>query len=176
MPPDFVARHRCRPAFTLIEVIVVVTIIAVIMSIVLPKFNDDTKLRLMAAAAILRSDIEYAQVLTISNPKDPVLVRIDASQHEYWLAKVSSDATPIPRPGNGDPYYIKFGDGRAATTGPMDIALVDIDSEKLIFSTYGGVLDPTKSPVIKLTQNKHWVKIYVATTTGTLTEEYGEDP
>jgi prepilin-type N-terminal cleavage/methylation domain-containing protein len=175
--PRAVRRPRRRPhAFTLLELMLVLAIVAVVMTIVMPQFGDDTKLRLMAAAGLLRSDIEYAQVLTISHPGDPVLVHIDASQHKYWLAKVSSENTPIARPGDGEPYLVMFGEGRAATTGTITVNLTDLGGEMLKFNSLGGVLDPIASPIIKLEQDKKWIKVHVANTTGTLTEEHGEDP
>ena len=52
----------------------------------MPAFQEDNRLRLTAASAILASDIEYAQVLNIAHPDEPVVVVFDADGATYWLA------------------------------------------------------------------------------------------
>ena len=72
--------------FTLIEVLVTLTIIAVVAAMVLPAFNNSERGRLIAATRILRADLELAAVMTITDPANPVVVRFDPIAGQYWLA------------------------------------------------------------------------------------------
>lgn len=60
-----------RRAFTLIELIITTIIIAVIVSLALPMFSDQSGGRLSAAQHRLWADIQYAQAWTIANPSTP---------------------------------------------------------------------------------------------------------
>ena len=89
---------RRRTAFTLLELMVSVTIIAVAAAAVIPSYSDSGRARVIAATSIITSDIELAQVMTISYPSEPVVVRFDPAQNRYWLAYADSPETPIARP------------------------------------------------------------------------------
>ncbi len=86
-----------RRAFTLIEMLVTLTIIMVAAAIVIPRLRDDSQFRLIAASQLMASDIELAQIMTITNPQDPTLVRFNPSAGEYWLAAASAPDDPIDR-------------------------------------------------------------------------------
>src|SRR5687768_8139513 len=104
------SRHS---AFTLVEMLVTVAVLALVAASVAPMFSDDRNLRVVAAARILSSDIEFAQVLTISKPEEPVVVRFDPANNTYWLAYAYDTETPMPRPDGGEPYLVELGTGRA---------------------------------------------------------------
>ena len=64
-----------RRAFTLIELIITTIIIAVIVSLALPMFSDQSGGRLVAAQHRLWADIQYAQAWTIANPSTPAKIK-----------------------------------------------------------------------------------------------------
>ncbi len=75
--------HSSR-GFTLIELLMTMTIIAVLAAVVLPKFTDSGRLRVSAASSVLTSDIQLAQVMTISHPDRPVVVYFE-TKRQNWL-------------------------------------------------------------------------------------------
>jgi prepilin-type N-terminal cleavage/methylation domain-containing protein len=162
-----------RRAFTLLEVLVTITIIAVIAVMVAPSFSDDTRLRLMAASAIVGSDIEFAQIMTISEPDDPIVVRFDTDQDRYWLAYASDPETPMTRPDTGDTYLVAMGNGRAAAAAGVTISTTDIPDDILAFNAQGGVEDFTTHPTVRLALNGRWIDVSIAPSTGTITETDG---
>src|SRR5688572_18314175 len=95
--------HACQRAFTLLEMLVTMVIAATVAAIVAPMFSDDSRLRVMAASSIVASDIELAQVMTISRPDKPVVVSFDADGATYWLAYASSPGTALTLAGTTVP-------------------------------------------------------------------------
>ncbi|MEM7228247.1 MAG: type II secretion system protein, partial [Planctomycetota bacterium] len=132
----------CR-AFTLIEMLMVISIMAMTVVMVLPMVSSDTQPRLRAASVVLRSDIEMAQVLTSSNPTTPVVVHFAADGSGYHLAYRSAPKVPIVRSDTGEPYDEKIGVGRLTSAEGVTISLTDVPDGVLAFNAQNGVEDFT---------------------------------
>ncbi len=152
---------------------VTLTIIAVMATVLLPRMNDGGRLRLMAGSRLLASDIEMAQIMTISNPADPIVVKFEPTLGTYWLAPASDPDNPILRPGATQLYKVVFGQGRGRTAKDVTFALTDVTGDMLTFNEQGGILDPTLEPKIQLRQGSRWTTLTVTTITGTITETAG---
>ncbi len=162
--------NTVRRGFTLMELMMTITIIIVAGALVMPKLSDDTQLRLVAAASILTSDIELAQVMTISHPADAVVVQFDPDNDQYWLAYADVPDTPIPRPDNGRPYLIVFGQDRARSAAGVSLSLTEVTDNTLAFDAQGGVADISARPVIRLSLGTRFIDLQIASTTGTITQ------
>src|SRR5438477_11555363 len=88
--------HR-RRGFTLVELMMVILVVSIIASLALPALSDTNTARLQAAAAVLASDIETAQGLSISNPQAKYTVRFDPGVNRWWVALTTTPDTPIVR-------------------------------------------------------------------------------
>ncbi len=159
--------------FTLIDLLVTITIIAVVAAIVVPALMDQDRSRLMAGAVLLASDLELAQVMTISNPRQPVVVRFKPAEAKYWLAYAATPCVPIPRNESGEPYLVIFGQGRASTAAGVSMSVDQIAGDTLTFLPQGGLADFTAQPTITLTIDERWVTLAIAPTTGTISETAG---
>ncbi len=164
-----------RPGFTLIDLMVALTIMVVAALIVLPGLSDDSRLRVMAAARVVTSDIEMAQVMTISNPAKPVVVRFEPGAAKYWLAFSTTPTDPIKRPGTDDDYEVILGQGRARSAADVSMFLTDMDFNTVTFDVHGGLTDITASPQIRLSAGSRWIKLSIAPTTGSITETADND-
>ena len=162
--------NPARRGFTLMELMMTITIIIVVGVLVMPKLSDDTQLRLVAAASILTSDIELAQVMTISHPADAVVVQFDPDNDQYWLAYADVPDSPIPRPDNGRPYLIVFGQDRARSAAGVSLSLTEVTDNTLAFDAQGGVADISAQPVIRLSLGSRFIDLQIAATTGTITQ------
>ena len=98
-----------RSAFTFVELMIAVAVMGILALAVLPGFSSDAPLRLIATSNLVTSDVEYAQAATLNSPTDPVVVRIDGRNEQYWLALASDPETPISRPDSEEPYVVEFG-------------------------------------------------------------------
>ncbi len=167
-------RRRQEPGggFALIDLMVTLSIIALMAAVLFPRIENDSRLRLTAAARLIASDIEMAQVMTISNPTEPIIVKFEPGG-TYWLAPASDPDTPIARPGAIQPYRVVFGEGRGRTASYVTLVLTDLQDNILSFNEQGGLVDLNLQPEIKLMHGSEWVKLTLSTMTGTITETAG---
>ncbi len=140
-----------RRAFTLVEIIICVVIIAVIAALTIPFFGRDHADRATSAAALLRSDLRFAQLATMANPTDPVVVRFRADGKGYWLAKSSTADTPLVRSDTGAAWSEVMGSGRARSADHVTLSTTGISSATLRFTPLGSVQSPSGTPTIVLT-------------------------
>lgn len=163
-------RHRLRCAFTLLEMLVVLTIVVAVAAMAAPMFSDDSRLRVMAASSVLASDIELAQVMTISYPQTPVVVRFDPANNRYWLAYASDPVTPLPREDTGEPYEVALGTGRARAAAGVSMSVDGLPSDTLAFAAHGGLTDFTVAPLIRFTHGDCGIQLAISANTGSIVE------
>ncbi|MHC4448293.1 MAG: pilus assembly FimT family protein [Planctomycetota bacterium] len=164
-----------RRGFLYVDMLVALTIMVLLATIVLPSFADDSHIRVVAAAEIVTSDIELAQVMSIASPEDPVVVVFNSNG--YILAYASDTATPIDRPADangfgGEPYSIEFGEGRARQAADVAVT-VDTAPEMIAFNGLG-TLDTPMPVTVRLTFGTRWIDLEVSPTTGSITQTAGE--
>ncbi len=162
--------NTTRRGVTLIDLMMTITIIIVAGVLVTPTLSDDTHLRLAAAAGLVTSDIELAQVMTISHPADPVVVSFDPANDRYWLAYADAPGIPIPRPDNGRPYLVTFGQDRARSAVGVALSLTDVTGNVLGFDAQGGIADISAQPVVRLLLGSSFIDLRIAPTTGTINQ------
>lgn len=150
-----------------------VAILALIAATVTPMLNDDRGLRVVAAARILSSDIELAQVLTIAKPSEPVVVRFDAAKNTYWLAYAYDTETPLPRPDNGEPYLVELGVGRARSALGVSLSLADVTNDMIEFESSGALIDFATTPMIELGSGGSAITLSISPMTGSILEQQG---
>lgn len=164
------ARPASLRAMTLLEMLLTVAVLSMLTVMVTPMFSDDSRLRVLAASQILSSDIELAQVMTISMPNEPIVVRFDPDGKTYWLALEIDPETPILREDTGEPYVVEFGAGRARSALGVTFALEDMTNSMLAFDATGALIDFTLTPLIHLNCADHGVTLMIKPMTGTIVE------
>ena len=161
---------RSRFGFTLLEMLVTLTVVAAIAAAVAPMLSDDSRVRVMAASSIIASDIELAQVMTIAHPNSPVVVRFDPAHAKYWLAYAATPDTPIARDDTGEPYVVTLGEGRARSAAGVALAVEQMASDRMTFASHGGLINFTTTPLIKVTTGSRGIQLAVSPTTGSVHE------
>ncbi|UCD75599.1 MAG: prepilin-type N-terminal cleavage/methylation domain-containing protein [Phycisphaerales bacterium] len=163
-----------RPrGFTLLEMLVTLTIIAIVATMVIPAFRDDSLLRVMAAASVMSSDIEMAQMMTIADPDRPVVVRFDPDDSRYWLARADDPDNPVAREDTDEPYLVVLGLDRAIAAAGVTFTVSGMNQSTLTFNEQGGLDDFTATPQITLAMDDETIIISVGATTGTITQTGG---
>jgi Tfp pilus assembly protein FimT len=160
--------RRAARAFTLMDLLMTMAIMVIASALVLPQISDERPLRLEAAARLLTSDLELAQVLTLSSPAAPVVVRFDPAAGRYWLARAADPDTPIPRGGTGEPCEVRLGHGRAAAAAGITLSTTDIAENTLEFNEHGGIAEVGSAPIVRLSTPGRAIELRIAPATGTV--------
>ena len=142
-----VMRHRAVRAsgFTLVELLTVVVIMGIVALIAIPLFESTDAARVSSAAKLIVSDLQYAQMYSISHSDNPMGLKFDTSTNSYSLVQ-RSGALPFncasvsiaTNPAGGAAYVTTFGTGRASELTGVSIDSLSLDGDEcLMFGSYG---------------------------------------
>ncbi len=127
-----------KRAFTFIELIISVLIIAIVAALALPMFSDQSSDRLSAAKHRLWADIQYAQAWTIANPSRPARIRF------------LDDGYIIEGPPDAGTVRFTSNDFSEATGVKLSVA--DVPADGIPFNHAGALsIDSALTPKIQLT-------------------------
>lgn len=132
--------------FTFVELMITLALLAIAAMISLPALRPDDPLKVIGAATMLASDIEFAQSATLANPGDPTIVRIGDKIPRYWLALQSDPDTPILRP-SGEPYLVHFGGPSHQFLSGLKIELLGQPGGAIVFDAFGRLADGNDAQV-----------------------------
>lgn len=133
--------------FTFVELMITVALLAIAAMVALPSLRPDDPLKVIGAATMLASDIEYAQSATLASPADPTIVQFAEKQPRYWLALESDPATPILRP-NGKPYEVHFGVEGAQYLAGLQVELESDPAGAITFDAFGRLTQTEDARVV----------------------------
>lgn len=102
-------------AFTLVEMLCVITILGIASALVVPLLGSTADVRLAAAQRALLADLQYAQGIAVAG-RQSVYVRCVADQYEICTL-VGSTLTPVAHPTKPGKFVVRF--GAAATDRPL---------------------------------------------------------
>ncbi len=128
-----------RNAFTSIELMIVLVVVAIISVVAMSDGDTNEKEQARQASLRFSGDVAYARSLAIARPDDPVIIKVDEEGNRYWLAHASAPATPITHHRTGEPYIVSFGEGGTTAFDEVEIAGCDFDGGDVL--TFDGVGD-----------------------------------
>lgn len=165
-PCCFSRRGKCR-AFTLIEIMIVVVIIAIAAMTAIPIMTSATSFQLRSAANMIAADLEYAKTIAISRGQIFSVV-FDQATESYRIE--DQDGAVIAHPvKKGFDYVVDFkNDSRLSK---VDIEDVDCDTTSVVKFDYlgspkNGNNDPLNSGVISLRAGQMTTTINIEPVTG----------
>lgn len=156
-------RSDRRRAFTLIELVVVMAILAIVAVMVIPYASDGASYEAMAAARRLVADLEYAQSMSITE-QSPVTVTFLEGDERYTLTNASGT---LKHPIDKDDYVVDFDDGQ--DFGQVDLYSASFGTQKAV--TFDELGAPSQAGTILLQAGPHLYTIKVAAATGAITIE-----
>lgn len=87
MPPT----RRPSAGFTLIELLIVIAVIGILVGLVLPSSEPSLHEQLRAAAGILKTDLDYARSLAVTNSSE-YTITFDTEENQYTLEHSGANA------------------------------------------------------------------------------------
>jgi prepilin-type N-terminal cleavage/methylation domain-containing protein len=158
--------HGQPGGFTLVEIMIVVTILAIAAALAVPMIGDTSSTKLRGAASMLVADLSFAQVESIAHGDDTRLIVFDNPNDTYHIAAASDNTTPITNPINGQPYLISYGSGSTNSLVGVTIDSYTLDGDdELGYGVYGS-LDQTTDATITLGCDGRSVTLTVDAETG----------
>ena len=170
--------HRCRDksspgiglrgqAFSLIELMIVISILAIASALLAPMLHNSDLGRLSGAAQMMAADLAYAQSESIAHADDLRLVVFDREHNTYRIAPASTPNTPITNPVGHLPYQTTFGQGRATHLAGITIQGYWLNGDDRIqFGAYGQLDQATAATVTLSTAGGKRITLTIDPTTG----------
>lgn len=123
--------------FTLIELLIVVLIVAVLGSLSINLFALHDQDRIEGAVRLLERDMEWARSATLTNPDDPVSLRLNADGSGWMLTRNSAPTVALTA-SDGSVLNRTMGVGWAEMANGVQIT--SVSSLRVIeFEPFGGV-------------------------------------
>ena len=121
-------RRFMKPAFTLVEILVVVVILGIAAAVIVPAMGTRDDQKAKSAARLLMADLIYAQNRAFSTQQKHYVIFNTTSPQNYRLVTSITPLTDIEHPITHDkPYTVRFGAG--GTSGLEGVSLGAINFE-----------------------------------------------
>ncbi len=159
-------RRPHRKGFTLVELLIVVSILGISAALAVPMLRNSELNQLRAAGDLLLADLAYAQAEAIAHADDRRVIVLDIAGNRYHLAAGSTAATPLTDPVGKVPYRVTYGQGRAATLGAVRLSAISVGGDNQLGFGPFGQLDQTTPATITLTAGGRSLTVTLDPTTG----------
>lgn len=158
-------RRNDPRGFTLVEILVMVTIIAIASAVVVPYMLEQGQMGVQAAGRIIITDILYAQNEAIAHQQSRRVV-FDADKNQYSLTDETGEVLSVGwKGGTGPNYLIDFANDQRFS----GVALGEIDFGGSTTIEFDALGSPTNGGTIDLSTDKVSYRISVAPMTGRVT-------
>lgn len=145
-------------AFTLVEVLTVVVIMGIVALIAIPLFESTGAARVSSAAKLIVSDLQYAQMYSISHSDNPMGLKFDTSTNSYSLVQRSgsppfdcASVSIATNPVGGGTFVTTFGSGRAGELTGVSIGSLSLDGDECLMFGSFGELDQSSAATLDVT-------------------------
>ena len=165
-------RPSFRNAFSLIEMLAVVMILAIASAVILPQIGSHDDIKLSAASRELTADLLYVQNRAVSTGKTLYVV-FDVSTGTYEAMESIEPRKTLVHPTSHEPFRVSVG---ADALGGTSIRSADFDGQTVLafdalgtpyqYSFSSRVLSPMKEGSIVLACGPQTITVTIAPFTG----------
>ncbi|MGD9693056.1 MAG: Tfp pilus assembly protein FimT/FimU [Phycisphaerales bacterium] len=165
-----------RRAFTLVDTLMTVAVLAIIAGLALATMSPTERTRVVSAAALFASDVEHARMISLTTPANPGVVRSAADGASYWVARTDTTETEIPAAG-GRKFRVVFGEAPATGMTGVKIALtaggaVAAGGGGIVqFDGFGRIRGPATDALFELSLGGVKAKVKILSDTGDVSIE-----
>ena len=145
-------------AFTLVELLMVILILAIVGAVVVPMAVGTTSMQAQSAARIVMSDLEYAQNQAIVTQVD-ITVTFDTNGNSY---SVSNESGTLIHPITKQAYTVDFDTQRGL--GSVALSSASFNGQPSV--TFGALGSPDAEGTVTVAAGSHGYTVTVAPITG----------
>lgn len=161
--------RRRTAGFSLVEMMITVTVLGIAGALVMPMLRPNDAAKLRGAAAILAADLDACRAESVAHGEDTRLVVFNTSTAGYHLAAASDPDTALAHPMGGGDYTVRFGTADTSELAGVTIQSVTVGGDdQLGFGIYGQ-LDQATDATIVLASNGATVTLTLDAATGEVT-------
>lgn len=153
--------------FTIIELMLSLALMTILAALTIPLFGNNDDLQIDIAKRLLVSDLEYAQILAITNTQEEIALIVDGSNGGWHIASLDNPSVPLEDSVTGEPLVTTFGLGPAASAGNVTIES-NMPGNMVAFNQNGGLIDFTQIAVMTLRCGESTSEIQVTPMTGSI--------
>jgi len=158
-----------RRAFTLLEMLVTVILMAIAASMIVPMLASNDSSYVSAGVGLIVADLDFAQSSAINDPSDNIVVHFDSAAGRWWITQESTPETILTM-SNGEPYDTTMGVGRAETASNVAFTIADAVNDEIVYDPFGRLVQ-TVNPTITVTSGSASSQIVIDAETGFLTAQ-----
>ncbi|HEV7300383.1 MAG TPA: prepilin-type N-terminal cleavage/methylation domain-containing protein [Tepidisphaeraceae bacterium] len=174
-------RHSLRPAFTLIEILVVIVILGITAGLIIPQLSNANDVTAAAAGRVVLADLTYAQNAAITTQRTHYIAFAKGTDADTYVLvdRVSPSQRVLMHPVTQMPFKQTFGKGGngslnrvrlgtltlGADTATSTIAF-DALGSPYAYTTAAGLVPLTASGMVDLVCNEFTLRVSVAPFTG----------
>jgi prepilin-type N-terminal cleavage/methylation domain-containing protein len=160
-------KHRPRTGFTIVELMISITVLGILAALAIPLVGDSEALRLDAASRLLTSDLEHTQILAITHPQDGYCLVVHTDGSGWHIALTSDPDTPVLETITDDPLSVRVGEGRGAPARGV-LLTTNASNNIIAFDPNGGLTDFTLETEINLNIGNSEEILSIAVSTGSI--------
>ncbi|MCH2132978.1 MAG: prepilin-type N-terminal cleavage/methylation domain-containing protein [Phycisphaerales bacterium] len=160
---------RARAGFTFIEIMMVVMIMATMAMFAVPMIRSSNAGALDAAARLLRSDLERAQVTAMACPDRRIGLRFDQDGGGWQLVDADAPGVALRDEYSGQPISIRLGQGRGQVAADVRLDPTGLAGEMLVFDPLGGLENPGPPARLRLRSDENTAAVRISAATGWIT-------
>lgn len=161
---------RTRSAFSLVELIVVVAILAIVAALVIPKIGSAGDSQAIAAATILKSDLEVTRSLALTTQQTHSLVFSSDRQSYKVVANYTGGdyaaATAVAHPVLAQQSFTVT---LASKNGMSGVTVVSASFGGAAYVTFSSQGEPSSAGTVTLRSGSTQMQVSIEVLTGTVT-------
>jgi len=165
----WVQRSRVRGrGFTYVELLIVVAIFGVMAGLALKSVNLNSA-QAELAARTFAADLVYARTEAIARPDLGCVIKINPTNHSYWLARPATPDTPLTNSVTKQSYFVQFGSAAGSRYKAATIGSYNFGGDMVLSFDAFGALDQSSDATISFAAGGETYTVTIAAATGIAT-------